>query len=155
MSVSTCLRSFAPKRNLFPKQNTCLYWKSIKLMCVIKVSAVVWHATLYLITPWQYLPRLSIRRSLACCSISCHAWAVSAEALHAVLISYHAVAVSAEAWNAVLISYHALAVSAKAWYSILYLFTSWHKLAVSAEAWHSILYLIEPLQYLLRLGMLF
>ena len=32
--MSTCLRSFAPKRNLSPKQNTCLYWKSIKLMCV-------------------------------------------------------------------------------------------------------------------------
>ena len=32
--ILTCLRSFAPKCNLSPKQNTCLYWKSMKLMCV-------------------------------------------------------------------------------------------------------------------------
>ena len=32
--MSACIRSSALKRNLSPKQNTCLYWKSIKLMCV-------------------------------------------------------------------------------------------------------------------------
>ena len=74
------------------------------LHSMIEVSAEAWHATLYLITPWQYLPRLgmlfyilsrlgSIRRGLACYSISCHC--------------------------------HALAVSAKAWHAILYLITPW------------------------------
>ena len=52
--------------------------------------------TLYLITPWQYPPRLgmlfyilsrlgNIRRGLACYSISYHALAVSAEAWHPIL----------------------------------------------------------------------
>ena len=27
---------------------------------MIKVSAEAWHATLYLVTPWQYLPRLGM-----------------------------------------------------------------------------------------------
>ena len=49
----------------------------------------------------------SIRRGLACYSIS-----------------YHALAVSAEAWHA----YHALAVSAEAWHAILYLVTPWQSL---------------------------
>ena len=53
----------------------------------------------------------SIRRGLACYSISCHA-----------------LAVSAEAWHAILISYHALAVSAEAWHPVLYLFTPWQYL---------------------------
>ena len=75
----------------------------------LAVSAEAWHSTLYLITPWQHLPRLgmlfylitpwqhlprlgillyilsrlgSICRGLACYSISCHALAVSAEAWH-------------------------------------------------------------------------
>ena len=34
VSVPACLRDFALKHNLSPKQNTCLYWKSIKLVCV-------------------------------------------------------------------------------------------------------------------------
>ena len=71
----------------------------LSLHSMIEVSAEAWHATLYLITPWQYLPRLgmllqlfyilsrlgSICRGLACYSISCHALAVSAEAWHAIL----------------------------------------------------------------------
>ena len=105
---------------------------------MIEVSAEAWHATPYLITPWQYLPRLGIRLGLACCSTSCHT-----------------LAVSAEAWHAFLISYRAFAVSAEAWHFILYLITPWqylprlcmlsrkflyyHALAVSAEAWHAIL----------------
>ena len=71
------------------------------LHSMIEVSAEAWHATLYLITPWQYLPRLgmlfyilsrlgsisrgyilsrlgSIRRGLAFYSISYHALEVSA-----------------------------------------------------------------------------
>ena len=85
---------------------------------------------LYLITPWQYPPRLdlllklkwqqlfyilsrlgSICRGLACYSISYHALVVSAKA-----ISYRALAVFAKA-----ISYHAFVVSAEAWHVILYL----------------------------------
>ena len=56
----------------------------------LTVSAEAWHAILYLITPWQYLPRLgllfyilsrlgSIHRGLACYFISYHALAVSVE----------------------------------------------------------------------------
>ena len=39
------------------------------LHSMIEVSAkawAAWHATLYVITPWQYLPRLGIRQGLAC-----------------------------------------------------------------------------------------
>ena len=107
-------------------------------ICLGLASAEAWHAILYLVTPWQYLPRL-VMYSLSC----------------------HALAVSAETWHATLISYYALAVSAEAWHSILYLVTPWQylprlgTLAVSAEVWHSILYLVTPQQYLPRLGMLF
>ena len=45
---------------------------------MIEVFAKALHATLYLITPWQYPPRLGIRLGLACYSISCHALPVSA-----------------------------------------------------------------------------
>ena len=38
VSVAACLRDFALKRNLSPKQNICLYWKSIKLVCVSRTS---------------------------------------------------------------------------------------------------------------------
>ena len=105
----------------------------------LAVSAEAWHATLYLVMPWQYLACYSI--------IYSHALAVSAEALHATLylvtpwqylprlgilfyilsclgsicrglacysISYHALAVSAEAWHAFL-SCHALAVGLAFW----------------------------------------
>ena len=64
------------------------------LHSMIELSAEAWHATLYLVTPWQYLPRLgmlsqllyilsrlgSICRGLTCYSISYHALAASAEA---------------------------------------------------------------------------
>ena len=70
-----------------------------------------------LITHWQYPTRLgmlfynnnricilsrlgSIRRGLACYSISYHCLAVSAEVCYS--ISYHASAASAEAWHAIL-----------------------------------------------------
>ena len=104
-------------------------------ICLGLASAEAWHAILYLVTPWQYLPRLGMY------SLSCHA-----------------LTVSAKTWHATLISYYALAVSAEAWHSILYLVTPWQylprlgTLAVSAEAWHSILYLVAPQQYLPRLG---
>ena len=63
---------------------------------MIEVSVEAWHAILYLVTPWQYLPRLgmqfyilsrlgSVCRGLVFCSISFHALAVSAEAWHAIL----------------------------------------------------------------------
>ena len=55
------------------------------LNSVIEISAKALHAILYLITPWQYPPRLGIRRGLACYSISYHALAVSAEAWHVIL----------------------------------------------------------------------
>ena len=62
----------------------------------LAVSAEAWHAKLYLVTPWQYLPRLgmlsyilsrlgSIHWGLACYAISCHDLAVSAEVWHAML----------------------------------------------------------------------
>ena len=57
------------------------------LHSMIEVFAKALHATLYLITPWQYPPRLGIRLGLACYSISCHALPVSAY--------------SAEAWHAI------------------------------------------------------
>ena len=94
----------------------------------LAASAEAWHDILYLITPWQYPPRLgklfyilsrlgSIHLGLACYSISYH---------------------------------HALAVSAEALHAILYLITPWQyplRLAI--------LYLITPLHHLLRRGMLF
>ena len=63
---------------------------------MIEIFAESWHAILYLVTPWQYPPRLgmpfyilsrlgSIRRGLACFCICYHALAVSAEAWHAFL----------------------------------------------------------------------
>ena len=76
------------------------------LHSMMQVSAEAWHAILYLVTktPWQYTQRLgvlfydilsrlgsilrysvTIRRGLACYSISCHALAVSTEAWHAIL----------------------------------------------------------------------
>ena len=136
---------------------------------MIEVSAEAWHAIHYLVTPWQYLPRLgilfyilshlgSICRGLACYSISCRALAVSAEAWHAILylitpwqylprlgILFYilsrlgSICLGLAFYS---ISYHALAVSAKAWHA----FRSYHALAVSAEAWHSILYLVTPWQ---------
>ena len=43
VSVPACLRDSALKRNLSPKQNTCLYWKSIKLMRVrVRVRVSGW-----------------------------------------------------------------------------------------------------------------
>ena len=53
---------------------------------MIEVSVEAWHAILYLVTPWQYLPRLgmqfyilsrlgSVCRGLVFCSISFHALA--------------------------------------------------------------------------------
>ena len=134
-------------------------------ICLGLASAEAWHAILYLVTPWQYLPRLGMY------SLSCHALTVSAKTWHATLISYYALAVSAEAWHSILYlvtpwqylpRLSTLAVSAAnnlqrlgilfyilsrlssicrglACYSI-----SYYALAVSAKAWHSILYLITP-----------
>ena len=100
------------------------------LHSMIEVSAEAWHATLYLITPWQYLPRLgmllqllyilsrlgSICRGLACFSILSRLGSIC-RGLACYSIPYHALAVSAEAWHFILISYHALAASAEAWHA--------------------------------------
>ena len=107
----------------------------------LAVSAEAWHSVLYLVTPWQYLPRLRILFYNMFESISYHALAVFVEAWHAFL-SCHSLAVSAKAWQYLprlgsicqglafcSISYHALAVSAKAWHVIV---ISCHVLAVSA-----------------------
>ena len=138
---------------------------------MIEVFAKALHATLYLITPWQYPPRLGIRLGLACYSISCHALPVSAY--------------SAEAWHAIhllrlgilfyilsslgsichcprlgILFYILSRLGNICWGLALENFysISYHALAVFAKAWlpwHSILYLITPWQYLPRLGMLF
>ena len=117
---------------------------------MIAVSAVALHAIeaiLYLITPWQYQPRLgilfyilsrlvSIHRGLACYSISYHALAVSTEAWHSILYlitpwqypprlgmffyilsRFGSIRPGLAFYS---ISYHALAVSAS-----LYLITLW------------------------------
>ena len=73
---------------------SALAWHLPRLGCslgmlFLAVSIEAWYAILYLITPWQYLPRLgmlfyilsclgSICLGLACYSMSCHALAVSA-----------------------------------------------------------------------------
>ena len=120
------------------------------LHSMIAISAKAWHALLYLVTPWQYLPRLGMLLyilsrlgsicwgsvwGLACSSISCHT----------------------------------LAVSSGAWYAILYLVTPLQYLlglgmlfyilsrldSICLGLLHALLYLITPWQYLLGLGMLF
>ena len=64
----------------------------------LAVSAEAWHSVLYLVTPWQYLPRLRILFYNMFESISYHALAVFVEAWHAFL-SCHSLAVSAKAWQ--------------------------------------------------------
>ena len=97
------------------------------LHSMIEVSTEAWHATLYLITPWQYLLRLDILQGLACyfhilsclgsmrLGLACYSYFLSC--LGSICrgfcsIPYYTLAVSAEAWHSILISYHALAVSA-------------------------------------------
>ena len=106
LSCMKCDKRVSVADNLYP----------YSLHSMIEVSAEAWHAILYLITPWQYPPRLGmlfyilsrlcsiltglaclscldcIRRGLACYSISYHALAVSAQACYS--ISYHALAAS-------------------------------------------------------------
>ena len=101
-----CDKRVSVTDNLYPYSLRSIYDRSIcqGLACysisghchAFAVSAEAWHAILYLVAPWQYLPRLgmlfyilsrlgSIRRGLACYSISYHALAASAEAWHAIL----------------------------------------------------------------------
>ena len=137
----------------------------LSLYSMIEVSAEAWHATLYLITPWQYLPRLAIRRGLACYSTSCRALAVCAEAWHAFfpitpwqyqqrfgILFYTFSRLGSICRGLVFYSNIFLRLGSicrgLAFYSI-----SFYALAVSAEAWLFILYLIKPWQYLPRLGM--
>ena len=70
-------------------------WSVYPLISSTKSGALpeleAWHAILYLVTPWQNLPRIgsrlgSICQSLTCYSISCHALAVPAEAWHAIIL---------------------------------------------------------------------
>ena len=126
---------------------------------MIEVSAEAWHAIHYLVTPWQYLPRLGVCRGLACYSISCRALTVSAEAWHAILylatpwllrlgsiclglaagMLFYIISRLGSICRGLVfcsISCHALAVSAEAWHSIL---ISYHALAVSAMAWYAFL----------------
>ena len=104
---------------------------------MIEVSAEAWHAILYLVTPWQYLPRLGIRQGLECYSISCHALAVSAEAWHAILYLV-------TSWQYLprldMLFYILLQVTPWQYLrSSACCSMSCHALAVSAEAWHAII----------------
>ena len=101
----------------------------------LPVSTEAWHAILYLITPWQYLPR---------------AW--------------HAILYLITPWQylqrlgMLLQLFYILSrlgsicrgLAALACYSIFN-----HALTVSVQAWHAILYFITPWQYLQELGILF
>ena len=103
---------------------------------------------LYLVTPWQYLPRLCIY------FISCHAFklAVSAQAWHAIL---YLVALWQNPLGLGMLFYIMERLGSicrgLACHSI-----SYHTLAVSGEAWYAaILCLVTPWQCPPRLGMLF
>ena len=118
----------------------------------LPVSTEAWHAILYLITPWQYLPRAW--HAILYLITRIHALAVSAEAWHAIAAILYLVTPWQYLQRLGMLFYILLRLGSictgLACYSIFY-----HTLAVSAGAWHTILYLITPWQYPPRLGILF
>ena len=121
---------------------------------MIAVSAEAWQAILYLITPWQYPPRLgvlfnilsrlgSIRRGYILLRPG-GILLLSAEGRGCILLRH----------GSILQGYILSRLSSirQGWASYSYLLRA---LAGSAEAWHSIQYLFTPWQYPPTLGILF